>query len=117
MTGKPFTVAALACALAISAAYPALAGNGWNSSSRSFGHHHYHKAGPSVGYSSPVTHLRLIGTFSRSVWVMNPGNLRSRSPVLLPKATILHVGSPSAPYGFPDPCSYESGVCVIRMND
>jgi len=117
MTSNRMALAALVSFLGAVAAGPSLAGDGWGASSRGLGHHRHYGTARPLGYTSPVMRVPRTGTFSRSVWVMNRGHLRSRPPVLLPKATILHVGSPSATYGFPDPCSYESGVCVIRMND
>jgi len=116
MTARPFALAAIGCALAMSAIYPAFAGNGWNSSSRGYGHHHYQNAGPSVGYSSPVTDLRRIGTFSRSVWVINRNGSATPAPILAPKATIIHVDSGLRLGGSANACSYEAGVCVIRGN-
>ncbi|MCF6368849.1 hypothetical protein [Rhizobium halophilum] len=116
MTGKPFIVGALASAVALAAAYPVFAGNGWNSSSHGFGYRHYDGGGSSVGYSGPVTHVRRVGTFSRSVWVFHRDRARVPAPVLAPKATITHVDSNLRVQGAASACSYEAGVCVIRGN-
>ncbi|CAD7042704.1 hypothetical protein REJC140_01180 [Pseudorhizobium endolithicum] len=117
MTGKRLALRAFLCSVAAAAAWPAAAGDGWNSSARGSGYHHYYRAAPSIGYTSPVTRIPRVGTFSRSVWVVDPNRLKSRAPMLRPKATIIHVGDGLRLNGFKNPCSYEAGVCVIRANN
>jgi hypothetical protein len=117
MTGKRLALRAFLSFVAAAAAWPAAARDGWNSSTRGSGYHHYYRAAPSIGYSSPVMRVPRVGTFGRSVWVVNRKRLQSRAPMLLPKATIIHVGDGLRPGGLATPCSYEAGVCVIRAND
>lgn len=117
MSGKHVVWKAVAAALLIAAAAPASAGDGWSSSTRGFGHQHHQRFGPTVGYTTPVTRVAGVGTFSRSVWVLNRDHMgTSATPPLAPRAKIIDVDS-AMRSGSTSPssaCSYEAGVCVIR---
>lgn len=115
MSGTRIIGKAFAVGLLMAAASPVSAGDGWHGSSRGFDHHHH--VMPTVGYTTPVTRVAGVGTFSRSVWAISRedmGNPPGAS--FAPKASIIHVdgkmrsgsASPSSA------CSYEAGVCVIR---
>lgn len=90
---------------------PAHAGSrSWTGGSDGYGYHFYHKRGPSIGYTTPVSRIRGVGTFSRSVWAISRYDQAERS-ALAPLATIIHVD----PSTFRSKaCSYEAGVCVVR---
>ena len=118
MTGKTLFASTALSALVVATAWPAAAGNSWNSSSYGYGQHHI-RTTPSIGYTSPVTRLH-GSSFSRSVWVINSNRAKTAvNPVLAPKATIIHVRSETHLRGSSqeDACAYEAGVCVIRAGN
>lgn len=134
MIGKHVLAGALASTLLATMALPAAGGNDWHDGSRGYsphgrdlrgqqfgghaapghGHPDSRKLTRSIGYTSPVTRVRGVGTFSRSVWVINTTENVDR-PRPAPKATIIKVDDRY--FRHSDPCSYESGVCVIRAAD
>lgn len=118
MTGKTLFASTVLSALVVATAWPAAAGDGWNSSA--YGHSQHHiRTTPSIGYTSPVTRLR-GSSFSRSVWVIDSNRAKTAvNPALAPKATIIHVGSDTHLRGTlqEDACAYEAGVCVIRAGN
>ncbi len=101
-----------------SLAWPAVAGNDWNSTSREPAHGYYFRSGPSINSANAMASLLRGGTYSRTGWVINrkrPG--AEREPVLAPKATIIHGNRGLVPDQLNDACAYEAGVCVIRAGN
>ncbi len=116
MSGKHFAgriFASLAVAAAM--AWPVAAADGWNSSYRGSDYQYHYRSGPFIGSTTPVSRLRGVGSFSRSVWVIDRDRLKA--PILAPKATILHVSSSFRLGALSNACSYEAGVCVIRAGN
>ncbi|WP_029617460.1 hypothetical protein [Pseudorhizobium marinum] len=118
MIGKQLLLVALASGLFGMMELPAIAGgNDWRDggsrghSLRDHGHSDFRNLGRSIGYTTPVTHVPGVGTFSRSVWVIRRTEKVDR-PQPAPKATIIQVDESYLRRS--DPCSCESGVCVIR---
>lgn len=131
MIWKHVLAGALASTLLAAMALPAAGGNDWHDGYHGYSSHGHDLRGhdlsrhgerghgradtrkltPSIGYTTPVTRVRGVGTFSRSVWVIhNEGKPDRLQPA--PKATIIKVDDRY--FRRSDPCSYESGVCVIR---
>ena len=119
MSGKHFVGRILvSLAVAAAVAWPVAAADGWNNSYRGSGYQYHYRSGPFIGSTTPVSRLRGVGTFSRSVWVIDRNRLKARqAPVLAPKATIIHVSSGLKLGGLSNACSYEAGVCVIRAGN
>ena len=117
MIKKQLLAGALASTVLAAMALPvAASGNDWQNDyrghgARGHGHPDSRKFSRSIGYTTPVTHVRGVGTFSRSVWVIHGIEKMSR-PQPAPIAKIIQVDDRY--FHRSDPCSYESGVCVIR---
>lgn len=117
MITKQLLAGALASTLLAAMALPvAASGNDWQNGyrghgARGYGHPDSRKFSRSIGYTTPVTHVRGVGTFSRSVWVIH-GIEKTSRPQPAPIAKIIQVDDRY--FRRSDPCSYESGVCVIR---
>lgn len=84
----------------------------WAGTSRGYGYHQHRYNRPSIGYTTPVSRIRGLGTFSRSVWAISRYD-RARRSALAPLATIIHVDPSTFRSGG---CSYEAGVCVVRAD-
>lgn len=121
MIWKHVLAGALASTLLAAMALPAAGGNDWHDGFRGYsphgrdlrghGHTDSRKFTQPIGYTTPVTRVRGVGTFSRSVWVIHSEGTLDRL-LSAPKATIIKVDDRY--FRRSDPCSYESGVCVIR---